>query len=105
MADAYIPKFGTKDPDDVEDKNFDIAPLLLSLGSASPSLVVSATVVPAGDDGALVITNVAWSPSAQRVSFRWSGGTLGAIYLVTCRITMSDGRQFDQSAYVTIAQH
>lgn len=105
MADySIIPSFGTKDPDDIEDKNFDVSPLLTRLGLAA-SAVSGATVFVAEGDASLTLANTIWSSSAQRVSFRWSGGTGDQTYLITCRVTLSDGRRFDQSATVTISTH
>lgn len=111
MADIYIPNWGTKDPNDVRTKSFDAAGVLYDEGNPNVTscevFVDGAFVLPDGTlacaDGLLVITNVAWNATLKRVSFTWSGGTSGKIYVVTCRLSGA-GFSIDQSASVLIGQ-
>lgn len=115
MLQPYIPSFGIKDPNDTLPKNFDAASALASLGNPSVttySVFVDGCLNADGslnedgttdaDDGALVISNVAWNATLKRVSFSWSGGTPGRWYRVTCRVS-GIGFSRDQSAKVFIA--
>ena len=111
MTQVYIPSWGVKDPDDQRPKNFDAAgqiPIGVTITSFSVEVVGSLNTDgsmpatgPGPNDGALVISDVAWDPTTKRVSFWWAGGTLGVWYLVRCRI---GGGAFscDQSAKVFI---
>lgn len=103
---AYIPSFRSKDPGAVEPKNFAAEGKLLQLGN--PTVVdcdVLVDPVLGCADGALVITAIAYDPVTKRVSFTWSGGTLGERYCLTCWLTFGPGWSIPQSAYVTIARH
>lgn len=99
---AYIPTFRTKDPDDVEPRNVAWSRKLARLSNPA---VVAFEVFVDGGDGALLISEVAYDTVSKRISFTWSGGTLGQVYLVTCRLTLAPDWQIDQSGYVTIATH
>lgn len=114
MARAFIPSFGTKDPDDSEPKNFDASLRMLKLGNpelvSPPEITAVAYDVQFGDAvlaeaEELVITDVVWDSVTKRVSFVWSGGTFGVRYLVTCRLPIGPTTHIDQSAYVTIDNH
>lgn len=109
---AYIPFFRSKDPNDVEPRNFDASGKLALIGnptvldcdvSVDGAIVVDGVAICA--DGLLVITAVAFDPVTKRVSFTWSGGTLGKTYCVTCTLTLSSTWQVSQSGLVEIAQH
>lgn len=103
---AYIPAFRSKDPNDVEPKNFDASGKMARLGNPTViafDVFVDPTLGCA--DGALLITEVAYDPVTKRISFVWSGGSLGQIYYVTARLTFGPGWSIDQSGLVTIAQH
>lgn len=103
---VYIPSFRSKDPNDVEPKNFDAAGKLARLGN--PTVLSVAVVVDplrGCADGALIITEAVFDPTTKRVSFLWSGGTLGQTYCVTCRLSISPTWSVEQSAFVTIALH
>lgn len=110
MANAYIPDWGFKDPDNSLPKRFDAAGALAEIGNpavtaytvfvdARPKVIRDVTMCV---DGALVITDVVYDPVAKCVTFVWSGGTPGQTYLVTCRLTLSPTWSIDQSATVTI---
>lgn len=111
MADVYIPSWGTKDPNDTRTKNFDGAGVLFDEGNptvTSYEVFVDGTYVfkdgtVACADGLLIISNVAWNPTLKRLSFSWSGGTPGKIYVVTGRLA-GVGFSIDQSASVLIGQ-
>jgi hypothetical protein len=100
---VYIPSFGVKDPNDKRPKNFDAAAVIAAAGNptvTSWTVFVDDTLGSA--DGELVISDVVWDPVSKRISFWWSGGTVGQVYVVTARIGGSNGFSVDQSASVTI---
>jgi hypothetical protein len=103
---AFIPAFPSKDPNDIEPKNFDASVKLGTLGNPA---VLAFTVFVDGTqgcaDGLLVISNVAYSTTLQRFSFVWSGGTRGQTYFVTARLTLAPNWSIEQSATVSIESH
>ncbi len=103
MATIYIGRFAPKDPNDVEPKNFDAAGKLAEIGNPT---VLGCTVfvdpTKGSADGLLIITNVVFDAMTKRISFVWSGGTPGATYPVTCRLSLGPNWQLDQSATVLI---
>ncbi|HKY40760.1 MAG TPA: hypothetical protein VJN18_32720 [Polyangiaceae bacterium] len=110
-TEVYVPSWGTKDPDDVEYKYFDAAGRLAKLGNPAIASVEVFLDEEHSDDDALVIEGIAWLSETKRIRFKWSGGTLAAAglprtkYRITARWTLSDSRQFDQSADVEIDHH
>lgn len=109
MTQPYIPSWGIKDPDDRRPKNYSFARVLLDAGNPTIdaySVIVTGAINAAGeavaDDGSLVIFDVAWDSALKRVGFRWRGGTLGWMYLVTARVASGSIFSADQSGWVQI---
>lgn len=108
---VQIPSFRTKDPNDVEPKNFDASGSLARLGNPAvlafdvfvAGMVVAGPLV--ASDGSLAISDIAYDTTTKRVSFVWAGGTVEQTYRVTCRLTLSPTWSIDQSGDVTIAEH
>jgi len=106
MPEVFIADWGAKDPNDTRSKNFDAAGALFDEGNP-PVTGYSVFVDPTlgCDDGALVISNVTYNATLKKLSFSWSGGTVGKTYVVTGRLTGTDPVfSIDQSARVLIGQ-
>lgn len=84
-----------KDPDDIRvyelDWGDDLAP--------GVTIVTAVWTVEAGD---VEIDGSAINESVTTVTV--SGGTLGTVQLVQCRVTLSNGEQFDRSRYIDMRQ-
>lgn len=84
-----------KDPDAVLDYSFDWAPWLMPLGDDIVSHQFLA-------EGGLVIDS---SANDATTATAWvSGGTVGQIARLTCRITTADGRTDDRSVFLKILE-
>lgn len=89
---ASFPVFSqSKDPDDIRDYSIDWADEL----STGVTISTAVWTVPEGD-----VEVDESSISGSITQARISGGTLGAVQLVQCRITTSAGEQFDRSRYI-----
>jgi hypothetical protein len=111
MPDIFIPKWHPKDATDKRPKNFNAASSLAADGNPAISTaevfvegIVAANGTIVATDGLLVISDVVWDAVTKRVSFWWSGGTVGTTYRVTCRLLGANGYSSDQSADVLIVQ-
>ena len=101
---AIIKTFGSKDPTEVCSRNFLLSKLLAKTGGVYQSATVELNEADSPDD-ALVVSNVAYSSSLKRVSFRLTGGTLAVTYKLTCTITLVDGRTYVRSAWQPMEGH
>lgn len=98
MADAYIPSFGLKGPEESLPKNFDASGALATVGSPT---VTSYSVVVVEGGAELIIADVAYDVVTKRLSFTMAGGTVGVIYYVRCRVS-GVGFKFDQTATIEV---
>ncbi len=116
MSSEEIPQFGTShDPDDLPSRNIEIGGLLRRVGGTYAS--VSVFLDSSNTDSALVISVVAYDAVTQKVSWRQTGGsktnqaldgdgvTMRLGYRIVVRITLTDGRHYDQSVFQLIADH
>lgn len=62
------------------------------------TIASAAWVVPSG------LTNGGGSNTTTTATVRLSGGTVGTVYMVVCRITMSDGEVDDRSIYLDVRE-
>ncbi len=98
MAEVFYTSFGPKDRDDVCSRNVTIGGLLLKVsGTYSSASVFLDADTGKNTDSALIIDTVAYDATRKIVSFRLSAGTVSKIYLITVRVTLTDGRHYDQS--------
>lgn len=103
------------DPDDVASRNIDIGGLLRRVKGAYAGAEL--LLDESNTDSALIISAIAYDTTSQVLSFRITGGTRAAQhlgsdgvtmaegYLIRCRVTLTDGRRYDQSYVQTIRQH
>jgi hypothetical protein len=77
-----------KDPADVDDLGWDFTDQL-----GSGETIVTKQILPPPDS----VTAAAPTETGGIVTARISGGTLGADYLIPCRVTTSTGRTLDRA--------
>lgn len=94
-----IRAFDPKDPSEVDSFEIDLSDRIPATDSIAT--LVSVTVEDSLD-AALVIDRTAFLGKA--VSGWWQGGTLDVTYTITARVITVQGREFDKSGTVTIAQ-
>jgi hypothetical protein len=101
MSQVYVPTLRAKDPDDIDSGTFDFSARLRKHGT---EIATAAVVVVSGPDSLLVVSDVAHQNGV--VSYLRSGGTITTtqLYLLRCRVTTTSGLQFDQSAWLPIAE-
>lgn len=95
-----IRSFAPKDPDEEDSFEIDFSDMLPP-GDAIASIVTVFVDETESPDTALLIDRFAFAGTS--VSGWWIGGTRGATYLITARITSTQGRTLDKSGYVLIA--
>ncbi len=90
--------FAPKDPDEVD--YFEISFADRMPPSDTIASVLTVFLASESPDNALLIDEIA--ASAQSVSARWQGGTAGADYYITARVTTAQGRTLDKTGHVLV---
>lgn len=100
------PVYYQQDPDDLLDYKFDFAALTNGTGDsdwlASGETITAKTVT--ADPVGITISSSSITDSATSVTVWLTSGTSGTTYSITCHITTSDGREVDQTIYVTVLE-
>jgi hypothetical protein len=101
MADVFYESWGLKDGDDRCSRNVDIGGLLREVnGDFASALVFLDTATGLNTDTTLLFENggvPAYDATKKKLSFVETAGAHGKKYLVTVRVTLTDGRHYDQS--------
>lgn len=101
MAEVFYESWGPKDQNDRLSRNVDIGGLLREVnGTFASALVFLDTDTGLNADTTLIFESggvPAFDATKKLLSFIETGGLAGTRYLVTVRVTLSDGRQYDQS--------
>ncbi len=116
MTQREIPEFGSShDPADLASRNIEIGGLLRKVVGAYSAATV--TLDDSNTDSDLAISSVAYDEVTQRVSWLQTGGsfvntafdgdgvTRRSGYRIVVRVSLSDGRHYNQSVFQTISEH
>jgi hypothetical protein len=102
MAEVFYESFGPKNRHDRASRNVTIGSLLAHLGAAFGSALVFLDTDTPGSNPDTVLTFenggvMLYNSATKTLSFIENAGTPGAKYLVTVRVTLADGRRYDES--------